>query len=311
MAPQTYFSFRRNMSEQIIHHEIVQNSGNNPFRVLNFVRPGEDEFTDVLLRHHWHSDLEIGYTVTDSGTYHIIDGVKVHDREKRCIVINSESIHNINVTFGDVEPGRLMAVIVIISRPFLEGIFPDFDQFYFIPEAAGDEEELGEIMMKLSRLADEEQLNEDERRYAHIYEKGLILQLLYHLVLTRLSSRQEMMPINRAKNLERIKGVISYIENHYSEPLQQEMVAKMYYFSPSYFSRFFHQTVGRTFVDYLAAYRARQVKNLLLSTDNSVTDIALECGFADARRCIQTFKKQYGITPYQFRLSVREHVKKR
>jgi AraC-like DNA-binding protein len=56
-----------------------------------------------------------------------------------------------------------------------------------------------------------------------------------------------------------------------------------------------------TFVEYVSKCRVHQARILLISTDMSVLDIALECGFSDSRRFIMSFKKEYGITPLQYR----------
>ena len=48
-------------------------------------------------------------------------------------------------------------------------------------------------------------------------------------------------------------------------------------------------------------YRLKQADDPIVYTERSILDIALDCGFADARGLINAFKRVYGDTPYQYR----------
>jgi AraC-like DNA-binding protein len=56
-----------------------------------------------------------------------------------------------------------------------------------------------------------------------------------------------------------------------------------------------------TFKEYLSDYRVNMARNDLLNSDKSILEIALECGFTDARGYINAFKKIYGTTPFHYR----------
>jgi len=289
------------MSEQLIRYEQFEYSKDIPFQILNIIRSRESESGNAALQHHWHSELEICYIQEGNHTKHVVDGKVISDTEGKVIVVNSDSIHNIIDVYDDVELGHISATVIIISKEFLNEVIPNYDQIYFAPENDSDNASLGEIMRELSKYGNQIDGTPNIGELDLIHIKALMYELVYRLMSTRLSWRNLELPVNKAKNLERIKGVVSYIEKHYKEPIFQSAVAQKFYFSDSYFSRYFHKTMNMTFVDYLSKYRNMQARTLLIATDKSVTEIAMECGFSDSRRFILSFKKQYGVTPLQYR----------
>ncbi len=55
--------------------------------------------------------------------------------------------------------------------------------------------------------------------------------------------------------------------------------------------------------EYLVLIRLRSAAYELLSTDQSVTQIALHCGFSDSNYFKDAFKKKFGLTPRDYRRS--------
>ena len=100
----------------------------------------------------------------------------------------------------------------------------------------------------------------------------------------------------------RRQQIISYITDHYSEPLSTEQMAKVCEFSESHFIKFFKSTIGITFTECLNSYRLSQAARLLLAdTDEPIMDIARRCGFNSIPHFNRVFKKKYGITPSALR----------
>jgi AraC-like DNA-binding protein len=65
--------------------------------------------------------------------------------------------------------------------------------------------------------------------------------------------------------------------------------------------RYFKETMGTSFVDYLKEYRLTMAARLLLSSDSSILAIASEVGFDNLSYFNRSFKKQYKVTPSQYR----------
>ncbi len=301
------------MSEKNVSYEQFEYTAEAPFQILNVYYSNNMSEGAEKLEHHWHSELELTHILKGDKTVHVVDGQQIKDTCGKTIIVNSDSIHNIIADYSDIELGDVAATVLIISRSFLKETLPRYEEMYFIPDSKNGSEEIGSIMKRLTKYGNDIDGNPRMEEYDYLYVKGIVYELLYCLMKYRLAWRRDEFPINKAKNLERIKGAISYIENHYDEPLSQEEIAKKFYFSSGYFSRCFHNAMNMTFVEYVSKCRAHQARFMLISTDKSILDIALECGFSDSRRFILSFKKEYGITPLQYRKTERSHsnVKKR
>ena len=98
-----------------------------------------------------------------------------------------------------------------------------------------------------------------------------------------------------------IRRALQYISTHYAQPLTVASVAGEIGLSPNYFATLFRQKVGETFHAYLLRVRVEEGKQLLLSTRDPLTDIAVALGFADQSYFCRVFKKLVGMTPGQYR----------
>ena len=107
------------------------------------------------------------------------------------------------------------------------------------------------------------------------------------------------------KHSNTMRAATGYIKAHYAEKLTLEEAALQAGYSPSYFSRIFREELGCTFKEYLTAYRIEQSKRLLLSGEDSVSDICSVVGFSDESYFCRIFRERTGTTPDRFRKRVR------
>ena len=98
-----------------------------------------------------------------------------------------------------------------------------------------------------------------------------------------------------------IRKALRYIADHYNEHLTVGQVSDYVQLSNGYFSTLFTQVVGMSFREYLCSVRIEASKQLLLSTEYSLADIAVAVGFPDQSYYCKTFKKITGLTPGKFR----------
>lgn len=97
--------------------------------------------------------------------------------------------------------------------------------------------------------------------------------------------------------------VDAWLRLHYGEDLSLEQVAQGVGMSPFYFSRLFRTTYNQTFLEYLTDYRITSASRLLSTSDISIRDIAALVGYSDANYFSKVFKRHFGVTPREYRLS--------
>ncbi len=94
---------------------------------------------------------------------------------------------------------------------------------------------------------------------------------------------------------------IDHIRNHFDQPLPLDELSARCSMSTSHFIRSFQKHLGRTPHEYLLAYRLRQSKQLLLTTDLTMEQIAEKCGFNSASHFARAFRASNNLRPSEFR----------
>jgi AraC-like DNA-binding protein len=109
--------------------------------------------------------------------------------------------------------------------------------------------------------------------------------------------------VRKARDLERLRPVLSHLNSHFMEKVSLSRLSIMVRMSPAYFCRNFQKVTGRSLTDYVARMRVDHAKELLLSSDHSITEIAYETGFASHSYLDKIFRRLVGCSPQEFRNS--------
>jgi two-component system response regulator YesN len=113
---------------------------------------------------------------------------------------------------------------------------------------------------------------------------------------------------SNASNREPIREAIEYINNNLKNELPLKEVADNVHLNPSYLSVLFKENVKLTFSEYVTRRRIQRAKELLISTNLPVNDIAEESGYKTAKYFIRIFKEIEGMTPSAYRKNNNERV---
>jgi AraC-like DNA-binding protein len=105
--------------------------------------------------------------------------------------------------------------------------------------------------------------------------------------------------------IDSIARMASYIAGNFQEPLSVTQIAASVNLHPNYAMQLFRQHTGRTLISYLTQYRIAHAQHLLLTTNKTVLDVALESGFSSLSRFYAVFKEFCHIAPTRYRQSLR------
>lgn len=100
---------------------------------------------------------------------------------------------------------------------------------------------------------------------------------------------------------ERIKLMLQYIHDHCGEELNTAAIARAAAVSESECLRCFRTTIGTTPIRYVRQYRIQRAAELLTTTEERISDIAVQCGFQDVSYFVKTFRELKGCAPGAFR----------
>ncbi|CAJ1314912.1 AraC family transcriptional regulator [Paenibacillus sp. PK4536] len=126
--------------------------------------------------------------------------------------------------------------------------------------------------------------------------------ILYEMLL-HMSKEAVSLHLPKDPSLPGIHAAANYMREHCTQSISITEIATFTGYSVPYFSRKFHQSMGVTPTAYLLESRILHAKKLLLSTNKTIQDIAVESGFSQSSYFIHCFKKVVDLTPEQFRLS--------
>ncbi len=104
----------------------------------------------------------------------------------------------------------------------------------------------------------------------------------------------------------RMIDVFKYIEDNYQEEISVTEMAKKYYVSSSYFSRWFKKVTGKTFKQYVNSVRINRATELLINSDYNITEVSMMTGFPTTSYFIKQFKLlKGGCSPKKFKTTYR------
>ena len=142
---------------------------------------------------------------------------------------------------------------------------------------------------KMAQKMLQEYLSPSEESGKILRLSGLMLQLVAEI----------LHPAPEGKPLA--SKIHHYICEHFREPLKLQQVAEVFHFHPSYINRVLTEQYGISFRQLLIRCRIQNAIPLLENTQLSAEEIAVAVGFYDGKHFAESFRKQYGRTPSQYR----------
>ena len=100
---------------------------------------------------------------------------------------------------------------------------------------------------------------------------------------------------------------VTYVTEHFKENISLDTAADALGISRFDVSRLFASSIKINFVKYVNFMRIAYAKELLETTNASVLEIALECGYETLRTFNRVFKEYVGTTPHRYRTEQKTH----
>ncbi|MCR4831205.1 MAG: helix-turn-helix domain-containing protein [Pseudobutyrivibrio sp.] len=100
---------------------------------------------------------------------------------------------------------------------------------------------------------------------------------------------------------DRKAEVLGWIENSYKESITLESAAEQFHLTPQYFSSWFTETFGISFLKYLSQVRCRNAQRALITGNETILKIALDNGFPNSTSFSNSFSSIYGCSPVEYR----------
>lgn len=249
----------------------------------------------VMPSPHCHTFFELFYV--ESGACSFFIGNNVYDlHEGDFMLIPPQVFHYTRYPYGACRRCNVFFRAGDVGERVKEAL-PQGEKFFGqirifqVPEAYR-----GQIAELIAGMAREEKICDSLSE--PILET--LLQQLF-LLCCRECTFLEDMPEDIHTTDREIVLAAQFIGQHYMDDISAADIAKAAGYSPNYLSRRFREAAGIGVHEYLMFIRLQRAALELVSTDDSVTEIALRCGFSDGNYFKDAFKKKYGVTPSKYR----------
>ncbi len=255
-------------------------------------------FTTAGFRHpfHYHPEIEITYIEKGRGT-RVIGGHLGRFEPGDLVLIgaNVPHVYRRDADFLGSAISEVMHIHPILLSALAESI-PDLRRLVGVGCGVSFDRKTATQAERILRRARETQA--ELERWQWFFELAHILTTSCdHLTL---GGATDYRPVRAARS-HRMDRVCQFVVEHFAEDLRQRDLATRAHMSPEHFSREFLRATRRTFTEFLRDLRMGHARRLLLETDRTIVDLALECGFTNLSNFNRQFLRKEGCTPREFR----------
>ena len=237
---------------------------------------------------HSHPFAELCYIRSGKGVY-LIEGKPCPVKEEDLIIINA------NVSHTEKSDGDQPLEYIILG---VEGMHFSFE---------GNSEHIifscrkehGDFLFYMDALLRE--MEEKRKDYEKICQNLLEIMIIRLLRRTSFSFEYEA-PVSSSRECIRLKH---YIEANYNRDITLDTLAQFSHLNKYYLAHAFTRYFGRSPISYLCEVRIKASRELLASTDYSITEIAQLSGFSSQSYFAQCFRKYCRMTASAYRKSCR------
>ena len=281
----------------IVYKEITPLTQNDVFVIINSEKIGFDYPI------HYHSAYELTLILNSSGNRIVGDSVEKYNAND-LVLIGPEIYHRWDD--DDVPPEKRNNAHVITIQ-FSKDLF---DQSLFLKDAFFDIKNLLEDSQRglkftgetLRTIAEKMKILTLAKEFESTIEFLNILNMLAVSKDKKHLASEGFISIKEDLKGDRINKMYTYILSHFNDSnLRITELAHESNMSASAFGHFFKKSTNKSFTQFLVDMRLGYASNLILNSNDSISEIAYRSGFNNIANFNRLFKKNKFITPKEYR----------
>ncbi len=234
---------------------------------------------------HSHDAYEI-YLFLEGDTKYIVEGTTYHLHPNDIVVIRKNEMHR---AFHNSVKRYSRIVLYVFPEFFKEEGCEEYEAQFF-ETGLGNRLEASTVISSglLDAFGKLWKYTDHLKKTNTPIAKSLVIEILYLLSETRTFAKADVTD----RNMERI---ISYLNEHYTEPVTLEMLSEIGYLSVYHLCRRFRSATGLTVHQYLTKKRLSLVRELV--NTKSIGEAASLAGFSSYTSFYRAYKQEYGMAP--------------
>lgn len=291
-----------NFPEATLHINETGYHGTPEFPVAIYL----DDVSSNYVNWHWHEEFEIGFVIEGS----VILGCGNRNYQIECgdiFFINSNVLHSMHRNAAYKR--AMFKSIAFHSSIISESVTSVFYTKYLFPILSNVN--FKECIINKDHHAYQSMLDILENVWDYVYSEDSDYELKVRNELSNLFGILNQLQKNIEKTVspqtpnylheKRVQVLLEYIHTHYKGKITIESLAKTAFISKTEALRCFKSIIGLSPINYLNSYRLQIAAQLLVNTENNIQEIATDCGFDDNSYFSKLFKRNYHLTPRDYR----------
>lgn len=254
---------------------------------------------------HSHHELELSWVRSGRGVYHI--GDRQYDVAPGDVfLLNNTESHGLFLP----ESGKLDQLVIHFRPSFIwNSLSNDIDYNFLLIFFERSEHfsnrldrenpataHIGELIHDMAREFEEQKI---------CYELliKIKLQTIFAEIIRNydyIDNKKAVKPLPES-DINQLNEVLRYIDAHLDGELRLARLAEIAHVSPAYFSTLFKRFNGQSPVEYIVYKRVQRAIEYIRTTNRSLTEISLSCGFNNSTNFYKAFHKVTGHTPAYYR----------
>lgn len=254
---------------------------------------------------HWHKLMEYELVLSGTVEMRIDDEIIVLDSGD-CAFINSNTLHSgtqvsasedavvYAVCFApDILTGSIHSTLY---KKYFKSIYGKNVYGFKIDRKSSTGSNIHDILCLLSEI-EKDSFGYELAVISKVSE--LWLNTMKYINENKLESA-EIIETHSHQN-DVIRKLLVYVQENYDKNITVEILSSHAHISAHECRRYFKQYTEKTPLEYVNDYRLSQAEHLLRTTNLSIIDICLSCGFSGQSYFGEMFKQRYGVSPAKYR----------
>lgn len=261
-----------------------------------------DTYRSKSVPWHWHGEVEVFYVESGEVLYNTPQG-EISFPKGSAGLVNSNILHSTKANGKNEETLQKIHIFdpSLISGSQGNKIYRDYvtpltSSQVKIVALFPDNIKENIIIEKIKNS-----FNLDTEDFYELKIRNILSEIWCEIFLFTKEERKKIAENDKVS--EKIKGMMVYIHNHYTEKMTVSQIAQAVYTSERDCYRTFREYLNTSPQEYLKSYRLQKACEMLRSSNINVGDIGYSCGLGSSSYFGKVFKEFMGSSPVEYRKS--------